>query len=332
MATLDNIITGSFTSDGTAKTLTLPCDVDYMEVTNYTKVNTNNATGAVRSEWYRGLAANEALIQYKSGSNAVLSRTASGLSVNGFTLVNTSTSTPGAPLTITGVSQANPGVVSLASTSGLSSGDTVRIYGTTAMLQIAGMDFTIASLVANTSFTLAYLNSSGFAAAATAGTVRRIPYDPIYYPRRRFITNITAATSAVITLSVTHGFTVGQLVRIIVPSGWGMTEINNTLARVTAINTTTNTITVNVDSSAYTAFAFPTSAVAAAGITFPQVVPVGDAPDTIANTNAEQSVLDGATVNQGLIGMILGGGASAPGGEANDVIYWKALKSSQVQS
>jgi len=330
MATLDNIIVGTFTSDGTAKTLPIRCDVDHIEVLNLTQMATTQATGrGVKFEYYRGMAADSA-IEYKK-ANAANTLTGVQITSGGFTLVDSSTNTLGSALTITGVSQANPAVVSLASTSGLSSGDRVRIYGTTGMLQIAGMDFTIASVVSNTSFTLAYLDSSGFGAAATAGSVRKIPAtSPLYYPKRLFVTGITKASSAVVTLSVTHGLTVGQRVVFNIPSAFGMTQMNGLRGQITAINTTTNTVTVNIVSSAFTTFAFPTSA--SVPFTFAQMIPFGDAPATVANVNGDQSVLDGATDNQGIVGITLAAGVDSPAGSTSDVIYWRALKSSQYQS
>ena len=169
------------------------------------------------------------------------------------------------------------------------------------LMEIAGWDFTIGSLIANTSFELAFLDSSGFAAAATAGSIRRVPFDPRYYPRNRRITAISTATSAVITLSVTHGFTAGQAIRIKVPSDFGMIEIDELLGNITAVSTANNTITVDIDSSAFTAFAFPSSATAAAGVEAPQVIPVGETADgTFANS------LEGATDNRAFRGVQVG--------------------------
>lgn len=330
MAVLDNIISGSFTSAGTPVILNLPSDVDFFFCENLTQAATTQSTGrAVRCEYHRGMAADSQIRYFKDNSGNGLNMTVD--TSGGFTLVNSSQNSVGAPLTIsTGISQASPAVVTLASTAGLSNGDIVRVINSTGMLQIAGMDFTIGSVTTNTSFTLAYLDSSGFAAAATGGTIRRIAYDSIFYPRRRYITKITQAASAVITMSVTHGLTVGQRVTIIVPNAFGMIEMNNQNLVITAIDTTNNTITVNIDSTGFTAFAFPASASYTA--TFPQVVPFGDAPPTIANTNALQSVLDGATYNTALYGIRLAAGVQSPAGSSSDVIRWVAQKSSQVQS
>lgn len=330
MATIDNIISGSFTSDGTTKLLPIRCDLDHMEVVNYTQMATQQSTGrGVKFEWYRGMAADTGVEIKKTNSTDALNGVT--LASGGFTLLNTAIQQYGAPLTIdTNISDAAPAVVTLSSTAGLSNGDVVRVYKTTGMLQIAGMEFTIGSVTANTSFTLAYLDSSGFAATATAGFVQKIFYPPLYYPRRLYVTGISKATSAVITLSVTHGLTVGQRVVLEVPAQFGMTQMNSQRGQITAINTTNNTVTVNIDSSGFTTFAFPTSA--SVPFTFAQLIPFGDAPLTVANPQGNQSVLDGSTLNQSIIGMQLAAGAQSPAGSNGDVIYWKALKSSQVQT
>ncbi len=320
MAVLDHIIEGTFVSDGNAKLLDIRCDLDSMQVINYTNLAQTSGEGYM-FDWQRGMLPDTG-VQHTRGAAGAAS--VSALSTGGFTLLDTSIDVPGAPLASTGITAANPAVVSLASTAGLSNGDVVRVYSSTGMLQIAGMDFTINNLVANTSVDLPYLNAAGFAAPASAAIVRRIPNEPIYYPRRRFITGITQAAQAVVTLSVTHGYTVGQRITMVVPSQFGMTQMNGIRARIVAINTSTNTITIDVNSIGFTAFAFPASG--AVPYTFAQTVPFGDAPLTLLNPQGDQSVLDGATDNRAILGMKLAGGANSPGGSNGDVIYWKAFK------
>lgn len=325
MAVLDNIIVGTFVSDGLSKTLDIPCDVDHIEVLNQTQAAATNNVG-VKYEWYRGMANGSQMRYYKSGGGNALN----GLfeTTRGFTLVNTSQQTLGPVLVTSGITNASPPVASVASTAGLSDGDIVRLTASTGALQLAGMDFTIDNLVANTSFELIYMGAPG--SAATAGNFQRVNYDAQFYPRRRFITNITRASSAVITMSVTHGMTVGQRVSFVVPAEYAMTEMNGLNGIITAINTTTNTITVNINSTAFTAFSFP--ATGDVPFTQAQVVPFGDAPATLANPQGNQSVLDGATDNLAIRGVLLTAGADNPGGAAEDVMYWKAVKSSQYQS
>jgi hypothetical protein len=80
-----------------------------------------------------------------------------------------------------------------------------------------------------------------------------------------------------------------------------MVEMNGLLGTIIAINAGTNTITVNINSTAFTAFAFPLSAVAAGGITFAQVVPVGEAAAV-----PYQNLLDDATDNRAIRGIRIG--------------------------
>ncbi len=139
---------------------------------------------------------------------------------------------------------------------------------------------------------------------------------------------MTAATSMVVTMSVTHGFTVGQAVRFVVPAAYGMVEADGLIGNITAVDTTLatgNSITVDIDSSAFTAFAFPANG--DVPFTPALVVPVGmTANDTYANS------LDDASDNQSYIGMQLAAGADSPAGANNDVIYWRAGKSFSVSN
>lgn len=294
------ILTGTFTSNGAVRNISLPSGYDKFELVNITDIGSAAAaTPVMKATGCSSFAAGSAYYSTKTNGAATLDLEVTTLT-GGFTFVSDSSSTSlGAAVAVTAITNANPAVVSSASTAAV--GDIVRVYATTGMLQIAGLDFTVTATNPGVTQSLGYMNAGGFLAPATAGFIEIIPFDSRFYPKSRYITAITQAASAVITLSVTHGYTVGQLVRIIVPSEFGMTQMNNRLVTITAINTATNTITVNVDSTAFTAFAYPTSAIAAAGVTFPQVVPVGEtASATYAN------LLDDATRNISFTGVQIG--------------------------
>jgi hypothetical protein len=153
-----------------------------------------------------------------------------------------------------------------------------------------------------------------------------VKYDPIFYPRRRFAANITQASSAVVTCTVDHGLTVGQEVRLQVPAAYGMVEMDGLQATITA--TTASTLTLDVDSSAFTAFAFPLPA--AAPFSPALVIPVG--MDTgVALSNSVDDLAD-ATENQSIIGVDLIAGNSSPAGNTSDVIEWRAWKAFSVNN
>lgn len=289
----ENLIVGQFTSDATDEIIDLNpnhniLSVDLANITQFGSAAA--ATPVMTAHWELGYTNGWVLRQLKTNGAATLQIPAMTTTL-GISVLDTSDQTPGALVaTGTAISAANPALVTDASTGTLVANSTVvRMFNTTGMLQIAGMDFTVGTVNAGVSFQLRYLDSSGFAAAATNADWRIIPFDPQFYPRRRYITNITQAANAVITMSVAHNFTVGEYVRIYVPdSNFGMTQIHEQLGQITAVTTgATNTITVNINSTSFSAFSFPTSAVAAAGITFPQVVPVGEI----------STVLTGATNN-----------------------------------
>ena len=301
------VLTGTFTSDGALRQIALPSGYTEFDLVNITDIGDAGATTQVmRAHSYSSLPAGSAYLNLKTNGAATLA-IESMITTAGFTFVADSGLVPlGAAVAITAITQAGSAIASSASAAVV--GDVVRIYGTTAMLQVASMDFSVTAVNPGVAQTFGYLNSAGFAAAATAGFMRIVPFNPRYYPRRRFITAITLAASAVITMSVTHGYVVGEKVRIIVPVEFGMTQINGTLATITAINAGTNTITVDVNSTAFTAFAFPTSAIAAAGVNYAQVVPVGEAA-----TGAYANLLDDATVNQSFRGVLVGTGVQTTG-------------------
>lgn len=74
-------------------------------------------------------------------------------------------------------------------------------------------------------------------------------------PRRKFITAITNAQYAVATFSEDHNFTDGEIVSFRVTKPYGMVEINNLQSKV--LSHTSNTITVDIDSTFWTPFIFP---------------------------------------------------------------------------
>lgn len=327
---------GRFTSNGSAKTVVLPSSADWMCVKNLTVSYAAGAGAGAEFYWQRGMTNGRGTIYTKTAVTGALA--VGQIAANaGFFLVDSSVNIPSASTALTGITNGNPPVVNTGSTSGLNNGDTVRIFSTVGALQLQGYDFTIGNLVANTSFELAYM-AQIVNANPGAGTYRRIPFDPIYYPRTRLITKISQATQAIVTLSVTHGYTVGQEIRFIVPtvtaSAFGMTELDGVQATIVAVGQAdadgiTNTITVDVDTTGFTAFAFPLTA--SNGLFTPaQIVPVGE--NTAEALSANVNILGDARENQAYIGMRLMAGTASPAGSNNDVIYWVTGNSFSVNN
>lgn len=317
---------GRFTSAGVAKILSIRSDVDWMTVYNFTESTTVTGSHGVTYYWQRGLAADNGFVEIRNaGGTATDRRTSASLAVPGFTLVDTSINNPGPLVALTSISNANPPRVLVASTAGLNTGDVVRIINTTGAQQLGGIDFTI-TVIDGTHFDLAFMQP--IAAAAGPGSYRVIKYDPIFYPRRRFITNITRGATTAVQMSVTTTYTIGQSVFFVIPDIFGMVELNNLYGTILAINVGTNTLTIDIDSSGFSAFTFPLTA--QVPFTQAQVCPGGE--DTAEALALNTNILGDATENRALIGMRLGAGITSPAGSNGDVIYWVAGKSFSVDN
>lgn len=244
----------------------------------------------------------------------------------------TNSLTLGAAVTGGALSKANP--AQLTSTGhGLQTGDQIIIMrpltATTAMSQLAGIVFTVTVIDANTVSIPINTNTANFT-ATTVTTWRKVLVPPYYYPQNGVITGITQANPMVVTTAVAHGLTVGQQVRLNVPAVMGMTQANNLTGVITAVTTTTFTIG-SIDSSAFTAFAWP----AATSVPFnpARYIPIGSGPSPVATPPFYNvDVLDDAITNTSFQGFTVGtnilvaASATVLGVTASDVISWTAWR------
>lgn len=233
---------------------------------------------AIEWFWEKSMAqgAAKGILQASEGSTPQLpAMTAYTIAANGISTYDTSNPPSFAALATTAVNKTTY-VVTMANTGSIAVGDWVRLYGTTAMLQVAGYAFQVTAVTANTNITLGYMASGGqvMAADASAGSVLKfIPNRD--YPRWSYIANISQAAQAVVSFTGQNDYTPGEIVSFRVSSAFGMDEINNKQARVLSVtnSATVSSITLDLDTTGYTAFAFPTSAVAAAGVSPAVCVP-----------------------------------------------------------
>ncbi len=368
----------------------IPSGADWLSVRNYTQLGTVGAAGGayfngvananvgVEFFWQRGMAAGTGIVKYKAAASAVIS--SDTLLTGGFTLYDPSGQTVGAqpllsaPVAVTAITNATRPVLSTASTAGVSVGSVVRVSNS-AQTDVNGIDFVVGAVTVNTSITLlAASNALATAPGAIGGAAGfyRIVYgptsNPLFYPRNRVITNITRAVNAQVSVSVAHGLTPGQEVRFNIPAVSGMVELNpqitnNYYPQGSSVAAIIQTIvddynfTINIDTTAYTAFTYPT--IAQQPSSFPEVTPIGEdtatslasatiqvptiAGQQIFNTNT--GILADSTVNTGFLGMILGAGGnglelttpilgpsgsiawSAGNAATGDTLYWVAGKS-----
>lgn len=289
---------GSYVSDAAARTIEIPPGVDYFLLRNRTDWGDTTAVTNIQSEYFRGMTDGTAYGMNQTVTTNVLA--SNNVTSGGFTLIDSAADTLlGPALSLTAITNADPPVASIASTSGLADGDIVRIYNSATAKQIAGYDFTIDNIVTNTSFELIYMTAPGSVGGATSA--KRLNFDYNWYPRRRFITGVTTGSTTEVQLSVTHDFVVGSYVTFSVSSDYGMTQLNGVTAQVTAVNTTTNTITVDVNSSSFTAFSFPSSATAAAGVTPAHVVPAGEVATILTNAS-RSAAFRGVNIGASVVG------------------------------
>lgn len=103
--------------------------------------------------------------------------------------------------------------------------------------------------------------------------------NPIYQPAMRIIASITNANPAVVTTTFNHLYNNETIVRLDIPPGYGMQQINQQFGPITVTGATT--FTIPIDSTLYDTFTTPTG--------YPQnaqqaqVVPFGENTDTLIN-------------------------------------------------
>ena len=332
MADIDFQVQGKFTSTGLATTLDIQCDVDWMEVYNYTQAGlTPNPGVGVQYYWQRGMAQGTGIRYSKTNSTSALNM--STLTSGGFTLIDNSTYL-GPAVTGTTITKANPAVCT-ANSHGFSDGDVVILSNLTNMPQLANIYFTIGGVTANT-FTLAYMNTNtANFTAETSFTVRKVIIPNPWNPAGSIPTAMTVSGQtllATMSQDITQaGFGVSEIVRLLVPQGFGMTQADGVSGQITAVNTTTNVITLSnfsftdgsvPDLSSWSAYAWP--AATAYPNQLPQAIPYG-----AGNIYPEQTAPD-SVYNTTINGIMLGAGTAGPAGAANDVIYWRAGKAFSV--
>lgn len=297
----NNRYSGSFTSTATPDRhdVMLPQgEPDMFHIRNRTSWGDSGAVTSIEGWWWKGMTADYAQGGDQSGANALSS---AAITSNGFRFIDTWNPPVFSALDLSSITMANPAVaaVSGGSTGSINVGDVVRIDNSTGMLQIGGYEFSVTSVSAGTSVTLNF-DAQNEAAAATDGNVRLIIPNR-FYPRWRYIVpvggllGIDQASQCIVCTSVYHDFSVGEKVSFRVSSAFGMDEINNLSGTVvsignasgaaysTAIAANYNALKVDIDTSGFTAFALPASAIAAAGVSPAMILPAGAGPYPNAN-------------------------------------------------
>jgi len=359
---------GKFTSTGGAQIINLPFQPDFVRMMNYTtSAAAATSQNVVAAQWDSGMGQGFAIQQGYNATPAIIWDVVStgGISTfSGGQLLQY-----GPTLAISGITKASPAVVTTTTNHNLASGDVVIFQGlyqssTTGMQQIQGVPFTV-TVTGATTFTIPWnTNQSAYTALSgspAGATVKKVLYPYLYFPGETVISAITLGTTTTVDTASAHNFKVGQEIAFRIPSAWGTTELNslpNTLTPGSPVYgyvvsvTDYNTVVVNIDSSAMTAFTSNVSFAGTPGRSFAQIVAVGDVNTggtvissgsalypppqympigtTLVNT-INGPAINGAFVNNTAQGFIIGAGAggvlttSVLVGAAGNVIYWEAF-------
>lgn len=339
---------GSFTQGATAinQVVNLPSSADYFRTWNVTQMGLTG-TVCVGGEWFGAKfgtgqsAVNDGLRWRKAGSSIIqIDKFSTSTASNGFTYVTK------APLVeaqnanaITGITLANPAVVTQTNT--YSEGDFLRIYATTGDLTIGGGVYQISS-VSGSGYTLlglANVTANGLS-AATAGFTRRVSKNAAVDPEYLYITNISNATSAVVSTSVDPSlyYVVGMKIHFSVPKSFSMPEIDQLTGTITAVNAVgasgnigAYNVTVNIDSSAFGIFTWPVTTLSPVASLFATFAPAGQQtslfPTPLPAVQWGYDFLK-APFHSGVFlpYMLISAGAASPAGAALDTINWMAYK------
>lgn len=264
----------SFTSDGFAKVFNLAYLPRSVFMLNKTQTNdqTSDNPGEIKRAWGYSSDAN-GVAYYVKNTDAALTDQSGAISSGGFSFITRDTPMFGPTKAVTAITKAASAQLTVAS-HGYVVGHTVLLTATDNMDNIGGLMFYVNGVVDTNNFTIAMNTNTANFTVAAAGSVKLVLYPDLYIPFSCVVTAMTAATAAVVSTNVAHQFKVGQQVRLEGFANFGMVEAEAKTAFVTAIGTTS--VTLDLDSSAYTAFAWPAPATIIQGSDFPMILPIGD--------------------------------------------------------
>lgn len=373
MAEYSRIAKGSFTSTGAAKTIKLPFQPDAIEMWNFSANGTPAQNGVPYAYWDAAMGQGTAMAQF---FNATPVLSSGNITANGFSTFAAGLMLQFGPKKqVVSTTKATGNIQVTAH--GYATGDVVMFQGlystqfTAGWAQLDGMPFEITVVDAN-NFTINWnTNQSNFtdlAASPAGATVMKVLYPFLYEPGVSFIAALSLDSATGFTnvfTTASHNYVVGQEVAFRIPSAFGSIELNSLpdvlipgspkYYYVVSISSNQDFV-VNVPFASLTAFNDNQPISAVSGMTFPQVVAVGDvntggtpispnsalypppAFPTFANgvNTINGPAIRGAFVNNTSQGFVIGTG-SLTGlssthlvGANGNVIYWRAYLSDLV--
>lgn len=357
---------GSYTATtGSAKTVYLPFQPTLVKLTNYTAYAAFSNHGIPWATWDSNMGQGFASVGLVTSTPSL--RT-DNVVTNGISTFGAGLALQfGAQQQIIGATAASP-IVFNVTAHGYSVGDVVMFEGlyqsaTTGMPQIAGMPFQISAVTDADHFTVvwngAQSNYTALSGSPTGAYVKKVLYPFLYLPGVNFVSAVTTGTTTTVATTTSHNFVVGQEIAFRIPSQWGITQLNslpnNTVpgspiyGYVTSITNNT-TFVCNINSTGYTAYANNPTVAQVPGLSFPQVLAVGDvntggtpysggalypSPSFPTSSGGIATIngpaISGAFVNNTRQGFIIGAGSAVSdasshlSGTTSDVVYWEAF-------
>jgi hypothetical protein len=269
----------NYTNPATPVAVNIPMTArpDWVIVKNLSDWGDTTAVTSIESEWFSGMAQGS----FKSKDQAVTTNLLSsntGTSA-GFTFVDQSNPPTYTKVAMTAVN-GSTFVVSTGTTTGINVGDLVRLINVVGGQELSGILYQVTAVSAGVSITLGYAATAATARGVTYGNGTTGFYQKVYpgfmYPALRQIMHITQATQAKVYFANTNDFTPGQLVDFRIPAAYGMTQLNDLTGNSTSVysanpagaarvlsvtnSASESSITLDYDTTGFTAFTFPSSA------------------------------------------------------------------------
>jgi len=358
---------GRFVSTGGIKVINLPFQPDSVEFWNFSAAGTPAQNGVPYAYWDSLMGQGTASAQYFNATPVLSTGNVTSGGISTFSAGQLLQFGP--TLVVSDITKASPASVTTTTAHNLVSGDVVILEGlfetsTTGMPQIAGIPFTV-TVTSTTAFTIPWnTNQSNYTVISGAATgtprVKKVLYPAIYFPGTTVISNITLGATTTVDTASAHNFRVGQEVAFRIPQQYSTVELNSLPNNLTPgapaygyviAVTDYNTVVVNIDSSSYTAFTNNVSVDNSVGLSFPQIVAVGDVNTggtqisansvlypppqsnpigTVDVNTINGPAIRGAFVNNTSQGFIIGNGSltglasTVLVGANTNVIYWRA--------
>ena len=311
------------------------------------------STRIIEAYWSPTYKSGTALIKQNGTVAGILAPENTGIcAINGLTIYNNANYVQGATFTISSFTPGTTTVFTTSTNHGFQVGDNVRIVNMTSAAQMGGLIMTVTATNGSNQFTTLFNSTNAVTSVGQVYKVGNINTQnaSLYFPQYRAIAAISLANPMVVTTLVQQNYAVGEVVRFQIPTVFGMQQLVSTSnglpfeATISAVNNAVGTQTVtfaNVDSSAFTAFAW--AAVSQYPYGLPVMVPQGNGNlnnlfgvTPVPFQYGNQNVLSFARDNTSQFGMIVGAGdgtnsATTGGiiGSTVDAWEWEAVTSAQ---